>query len=171
MRAGLVLASFTMTPERRAPASAAPASADAREARIVPVSRGVVRGLRDYDEPEPTPSPLPAPETSPPAAVEAVPDGQPAEGVDPEPEATSDPAPDPTPAPTPEPTPRSAARPIPAATNPTTAWAEVPRLELINASRALVGLVSLSVDFTVAGPARTHRTADAQVRYVSRDDP
>ena len=171
MLAGLVLASFTLTPERRAPASAAPASDDAREARIVPVSRGVVRGLRDYDEPEPTPSPLPAPETSPPAAVEAVPDGQPAEGVDPEPEATSDPAPDPTPAPTPEPTPRPAARPIPAVTNPTTAWAEVHMLELINASRALGGLVPLSVDIAVADTARTHSAAEAQVRYVYHDGP
>jgi len=171
MLAGLVLASFTLTPERRAPVSAAPASNDPREARIVPVSRGVIRGLRDYDEPDPTPSPKAPPETSGPAAVQAVPDGQPAEGVDPEPEATSDLAPDPTPAPTPEPTPRPVARPIAVVTNTTMAWAEVHMLELINASRALGGLVPLAMDSAVADTARAHSAAEAQVRYVYHDGP
>jgi uncharacterized protein YkwD len=165
--AGLVLASFTVTPERRAPALAAPTSDVTREARIVPVSRGVIRGLRDYDEPEPTASPVPTPEATDAAAVPVVPDAQPANSAEPEPEAT----PDPTPQPTREPTPRPTARPVAVVTNTTTAWAEVHMLELINASRALGGLVPLSMDVGVANTARGHSAAEAQVRYVYHDGP
>jgi len=171
MLAGLVLASFTVSPERRATVSAAPASDDAHEARIVPVSRGVIRGLREYDDPEAAPSASPTPEITPAAAVEAAPDGQPAEAADPGPEAPSDPAPDSTPARTPEPTRRPVAGAIAGVTNPTTAWAEIHMLELMNASRALGGLAPLSVDIAVADTARAHSAAEAQVRYVYHDGP
>ena len=171
MLAGLVLASFTLTPERRAPVVAAPTSDDAREARIVPLSRGVIRGLRVYDEPEPAPSPAPTSEATPGVAVEAVPDAQPADPIDPEPEATPDPTPNPTPEPTREPTARPIARPVAVVTNPTTARAEVHMLELINASRALGGLVPLSMDIPVADTARAHSAAEARVRYVYHDGP
>src|SRR5439155_1069247 len=60
MLAGLVLASFTVTGERRAPQSVTPTDDGATEARIRPLSRGVIRGLRDFDDPDPTPSPAPA---------------------------------------------------------------------------------------------------------------
>ena len=171
MLAGLVLASFTLTPERRAPVLAAPTSDDSREARIVPVSRGVIRGLRVYDEPEPAPSSAPTSEATPGVAVEAVPDAQPPDTLDPEPEATPDPTPNPTPEPTPQPTARPIARPVAVVTNPTTAWAEAHMLELINASRALGGLVPLSMDIGVADTARAHSAAEARVRYVYHDGP
>jgi len=168
--AGLVLASFTVTPDRRAPVLAQPTNDGARDARIVSLSRGVVRGLRAYDEPEltPSPSPSPTPEATPDAAIQSVPEPQPADSIDPQPEATPEPTPDPTPAP---PTPRPAPRPVVVVTNPTTAWAEVHMLELINASRALGGLVPLSMDIAVADTARAHSAAEAQVRYVYHDGP
>ena len=128
----------------------------------MPVSRGVIRGLRDYDEPEASPSPSVTPaatDTAPP--VEAVTDTQPAETPEAEPVAT----PDPTPAPTPHPAPR----PVAVVTSPATAGAELHMLELINASRALGGLVPLSMDIGVADTARAHSAAEAQVRYVYHD--
>ena len=42
-------------------------------------------------------------------------------------------------------------------------------LELINASRALGGLVPLRMDIGVADTARAHSAAEAQVRYVYHD--
>ena len=163
--ASLVLASFTVTPERRAPVLAAPATDDSREARMVPVSRGVIRGLRDFNEPESTPSSVPIGTPTP--ATEILPDAPPADVLDPQPEAT----PEPTSAPTPEPTPRPVVRPVAVVTNPTTAWAEVHMLELINASRAQGGLLPLSMDIPAADTARAHSGAEAQVRYVYHDGP
>src|SRR5712691_7202601 len=124
MLAGLVLASFTVTPERRAPLVVAPNDDRATEARIRPLSRGLVRGLRDFDEPEPSASPSPTPAPSDSAAVDAA--GAPAveATVEPEPEAMPDPTSEPTPEPTAPPAPRPAARPNVAITNPTTLWAE-----------------------------------------------
>ena len=164
--AGLVLASFTVTPERRAPVLAEPASNDSTEARILPMSRGVIRGLLQYDEPEPTPSPLPT-EATPDVAVQAMPDPRPADSVDPQPEAT----PEPTPVPTPAPTPRPVARAVVAITNPTTLSAEGRMLELMNASRVRAGLLPLVMDISAADTARAHSAAEAQVRYVYHDGP
>jgi uncharacterized protein YkwD len=174
--AGLVLASFTVTPERRAPVLAEPTNNDAIEARILPMSRGVIRGLRLFDEPEATPSPSPATEATADAAVQATADPQPADSVDPQPEVTPDPTPEPTPVPTPRPTPAPAPAPRPAArqawvTNATSAWAEIHMLELINASRLLGGLVPLTADVGVGDTARAHSAAEAQVRYVYHDGP
>ena len=166
MLAGLVLASFTVNPERRAPV-AAPTDAGTTEARITPISRGLIRGLREIDDAVATPSPAPTPEPSAAPVVEAVPEPLPEATVESEPEATPDPTPDPTPPPTPRPTPRL----VVVVTNPTTARAEVHMLELINASRALGGLVPLAMDVSVANTARAHSAAEAQVRYVYHDGP
>jgi len=166
MLAGLVLASFTVTGERRAPQSVTPTDDGATEARIRPLSRGVIRGLRDFDDPDPTPSPAPA-DT---AAVVAS-GGPSAEATgDPEPEAITDPTVEPTAEPTPPPQ-RSIARPVGAITNPTTLWAERHMLELINASRAQGGLAPLETDIGVADTARAHSAAEAQARYVYHDGP
>jgi uncharacterized protein YkwD len=165
-----VLASFTVTPERRAPVLAEPTHNDSTEARILPMSRGVIRGLRQYDESEPTPSPSPT-EATPDAAVQAMPDPRPADSVDPQPEATPDAMPEPTPVPMPAPTPRPVARAVVAITNPTTLLAEGHMLELMNASRVRAGLLPLVMDITVADAARAHSAAEAQVRYVYHDGP
>src|SRR2546427_818663 len=68
MLAGLVVASFTVTPTRRAQVSATPTMDDEpAAARIAPMSRGLVRGLRDIDDLELTVSPPPTPDlTQPP---------------------------------------------------------------------------------------------------------
>jgi len=174
MLAGLVLASFTVTPERRAPVLATPTDGASNEPRIAPISRGVIRGLREYDEPDPAsaPSPIPWPApaletaattaaTTSTEAVEAVADAT----AEPDPEAT----PEPTPPPTRPATPRPVAPPVAVVTNPTTASAEVHMLELINASRVLGGLAPLSMDVGVANTARAHSAAEALVRYVYHD--
>jgi uncharacterized protein YkwD len=159
-----------VTPERRAPLLAEPTNNDSTEARILPMSRGVIRGLRQYDEPEPTPSPSPT-EAPPDAAVQAMPDPRPEDSVDPQPEATPDAMPEPTPVPMPAPTPRPVARAVVAITNPTTLLAEGHMLELMNASRVRAGLLPLVMDITVADAARAHSAAEAQVRYVYHDGP
>ena len=102
MLAGLVLASFTVTPERRAPVLATPTDGASNEPRIAPISRGVIRGLREYDEPDPASAPSPIPLLAPAPgldtaattaaatsteAVEAVADAT----AEPEPEATPEP--------------------------------------------------------------------------------
>src|SRR5207245_756236 len=81
-------------------------------ARIAPMSRGLVRGLRDIDNLELTVSPAPTPELTQAPAVAAVPEALPEATVEPEPEATAEPEPEPvaTPDPTPEPTPRPTPR-------------------------------------------------------------
>jgi uncharacterized protein YkwD len=169
MLAGLVLASFTVTPGRRATVMATPTDDGASQVRIAPLSRGVIRGLREYDDPDPTqPSSPDTPAADSPGttAVEGLPDTPPAATVESEPEAT----PDPTPEPTRPPTPRPASRTV-VLTNPTTASAEAHMLELINSSRTRGGLVPLSMDQVVADTARAHSAAEAQVRYVYHDGP
>jgi len=169
MLAGLVLASFTVTPEPRAAQSVAPSDPGGTEARIRPMSRGVIRGLRDFDDPDPTPSPTPVPADSEAVVASGEP---PAEAVlDPESDASRDPVPDPTSEPTPPPAPRPVSRPVGVITNPTTLWAEVRMLELINASRALGGLAPLATDVGVADTARAHSAAEARVSYVYHDGP
>jgi uncharacterized protein YkwD len=178
MLAGLVVASFTVTPTRRAQVIAAPTIEDEpAAARIAPMSRGLVRGLRDIDGLEFAVSPLPTPEPTDAPAVAVVPEALPEATVEPtsevttepEPEATAEPEPEPeaTPDPTPEPTPR----PIAVLTNSTTLAAEVHMVELMNASRVRGGLVPLAIDIGVADTARAHSAAEARVRYVYHDGP
>ena len=178
MLAGLVLASFTMTPERRTQVSAvATIEEEPAAARIAPMSRGLVRELRSIDGLELAVSPSPAPELSPAPVVAAVPDPPSEATAEPTPEAALEPAPvpeatpDPTPAPTPAPTPRPAPPPVVPLTNSMTLSAEIHMLELMNASRARAGLVPLVVDIGVADTARAHSAAEAQVRYVYHDGP
>ncbi len=175
--AGLVVASFTVTPTRRAPVSAPPTVAvevEPAAARIAPMSRGLIRELRDIDGLE-LAAPLPTPEASsaPPSEVvpEATVEPTPEVGAQPEPQATVPPEPEPeaTPDPTPEPTPRPTPRPVPALTNSTTLAAELHMLELMNASRVRGGLVPLVMDIGVADTARAHSAAEAQARYVYHD--
>jgi uncharacterized protein YkwD len=183
MLAGLVLASFTVTPTRPAQVSATPTIAEPAGARILPMSRGLVRGLRDLNDLELEPSPTPEATATPaivPAmvpAIEVVPDALPEATVEPMPEATAQPeaepeaSPDPTPEPTPEPTPRPTPPAVAALTNSVTLAAEVHMLELINASRVRGGLVPLTLDIGVADAARAHSAAEARVRYVYHDGP
>jgi uncharacterized protein YkwD len=181
MLAGLVLASFTVTPPtpaRRLQASVAPTVEDEpAAARIAPMSRGLARALRDINgleldvlqSPSPEPSAAttldPAPEAPLDPAVQPAPD--PAVDPAPEPEATPDPTPEPTAAPTPRPTPPPAV----GLTNFTTLSAEVHMLELMNASRLRGGLVPLVIDIGVADTARAHSAAETRVRYVYHDGP
>jgi uncharacterized protein YkwD len=182
MLTGLVVASFIVTPARRAQVSAAPTVDDEpAAARIAPMSRGLARGLRDFDNLELTVSPSPSPEATAPPEIEVVPeataeatvDPTPLVTVEPEPQATTapEPAPEATPDPTPEPTPRPTPRPVAALTNSTTLAAEVHMFELINSSRVRGGLVPLALDIRVADTARAHSAAEAQVRYVYHDGP
>jgi len=181
MLAGLVLASFTLTPERSAPTIVARTDDGQTEARIMHVSRGVVRGLRELERTEPiaTPSPRPSPTPEPndTLSVEAVREPATAAGVEPEvtvgslPAPSMEPEPEATPEPTPPPTPRPAPRPVVVVTNPTTLWAETHMLELMNASRLRAGLVPLAMDVAVANTARAHSSAEAHVRFVYHDGP
>ena len=164
MLAGLVVASFTVTPTRRAQVSAAPTVDDEPpSARIAPMSRGLVRELRDVDGLEVAASPTPTPEAIAAPAIEVVPDALPEATAQPETEPVT--APDPTPEPTPPPTPR----PVAVLTNSTTLSAEVHMLELMNASRVRGGLLPLAMDIGVADTARGHSAAEARVRYVYHD--
>jgi uncharacterized protein YkwD len=174
MLAGLVLASFTVTPQRAAPVIVAPSDDVAAEARIAPVSRGTIRWIRDNEDLAPPPSPPSTPEARDLPAAEAGLDTQPEAALEPEPETMPDPTPEPEAEP--EPTPPSATpRPAPPRpvfiTNSTTLWAEDHMLELINASRARASLVALASDLTVADTARAHSAVEAQVRYVYHDGP
>jgi uncharacterized protein YkwD len=200
MLAGLVVASFTVTPTRRAQVSAAPATADkpatAEEpaaARIAPMSRGLARALRDVDGLEFAVSPLPTPEPTQTPDLVAAPQSLRELTLEPSPEATDEPealetavpepapeataAPEPepepeaTPDPTPAPAPRPTPRPVAAPANSNTLAAEVHMLELMNASRVRAGLVPLVMDTRVADTARAHSAAEAQVRYVYHDGP
>jgi uncharacterized protein YkwD len=165
MLAGLVVASFTVTPARRTPTIVAPAIEDEVAAsRVAPMSRGLVRSLRDIDDLEVLPSPSPTPDPTPAPAVEAAPEPLSETTAEPEPEATPDP--------TPRPTPRPTARPVALLPSPTTlVGAELHMLELINASRTRGGLVPLAMDNGVANTARAHSAAEALVRYVYHDGP
>jgi uncharacterized protein YkwD len=174
MLAGLVVASFTVTPTRRAQVSAAPAiGEEPAAARIAPMSRGLIRGLRDIDGLELAVSPLPTPEPTEPPAIAVVPEALPGATAEPAPEATAEPEPEPEakPDPTPEPTPRPTPRPVVVLTSSTTLAAEIHMLELMNASRVRGGLVPLAMDSGVADTARAHSAAEAQVRYVYHDGP
>jgi uncharacterized protein YkwD len=187
MLAGLVLASFTVTPTRRtvqavAPqivAAAAIVEDEAAAARVAPMSRGLVRALRYADDleiamsTEPTADAIVVPAAG--AAPEALPEPiaasapeTPAASV---PEATTEPEPAATPDPTPRPSPRPTAPPVAALTSPTTLAAEAHMLDLMNASRARGGLVLLVMDVGVADTARAHSAAEASVRYVYHDGP
>ena len=181
---GLVLASFTVTPTRRAQQASVTTPAievEPAAARIAPMSRGLARDLRDVDGLElAVPMSLVVEAVQPPArdaAPEALPEAkiEPASEVatDPEPEATAQPEPAPkaTPDPTPAPTPRPTARPVAVSTSSSMGAAEVHMLELINASRARGGLVPLVMDVAVADTARAHSAAEARVRYVYHDGP
>jgi uncharacterized protein YkwD len=164
MLAGLVVASFTVTPTRRAQVSAAPTvEDDPPSARIAPMSRGLVRGLRDVDGLEIAASPIPIPDASAEPAIEVVPDALPEATAQPETEPVT--APDPTPEPTSPPAPR----PVAVLTSSTTLSAEVHMLELMNASRVRGGLLPLAMDIGVADAARAHSAAEARVRYVYHD--
>ena len=166
MLAGLVLASFTVTPDRRAPNTAATAAPES-STRVVPVPRGRARWLREMDlvEPAATPSASATPDET--GRLETLRETVPEETPDPEPEATPEPTPEPTRPPAPHPAPRAAAPPVPV--NATATWAEAHMLELINASRVRAGLVPLAMDPGVANTARGHSGAEAQVRYVYHD--
>jgi uncharacterized protein YkwD len=173
MLAGLVVASFTVSPARRAQVSAPPTIVDEPAAlRIAPMSRGLARALRDVDNLEIEVVPSPTSEPIAVAEVAASPEPPNEVAAETEPEVTdvaavAEPTPDATPAPTPRPTPRSA----PQLTTSTTLGAEVHMLELINASRARGGLVPLAMDVRVADTARLHSSVEAQLRYVYHDGP
>ena len=170
MLAGLILASFTVTPAPRALTTGAPKIAEEPAAlRIAPMSRGLARELRDIDNLELSASTSPTSEPTTAPAIEGVPEAPPEATVEPEPEATAEP--EPKPAPTPAPAPHPTPRPAAVLTNATTLAAEVHMLELINASRVRGGLVPLSMDVRVADAARTHSSVEAQVRYVYHDGP
>jgi uncharacterized protein YkwD len=184
MLLGLVLASFTLTPTRRAQQASVTTPASEVEpaaARIAPMSRGLARDLRDVDGLELALPPAPILETvqapAKDAAPEALPEAkiEPASEVvtEPEPEATAEPQrePEATPNPTPAPTPRPLPPPVVVSTGSSMLAAEVHMLELINASRARGGLVPLVMDVTVANTARAHSAAEARVRYVYHDGP
>jgi uncharacterized protein YkwD len=183
MLAGLVLASFTVVPARRAaPVLATPTLEDEpAAARVAPMSRGLARGLRMVDNLEVTDfqsattefvgasfvEAVSAPEPLPEASAEPAPEPEPEAAPAPEPEATPEPAPEPPPPPPPPPAPR----PVAWVTNRTTLWAEGHMLELMNATRARAGLVPLALDIGVADTARAHSAVEAQVRYVYHDGP
>ena len=178
MLAGLVVASFTVTPARPTRVALVLTIADEPvAARIAPMSRGLARALRDVDGLELAVSELPAPEAGVAAVVEAAPEALPEATVEPAPEAPVESAPepeatpDPTPEPTPEPTPRPTPPPVVGLTNFTTLSAEAHMLELMNASRVRGGLVPLVMDVGVADTARAHSAAEARARYVYHDGP
>jgi uncharacterized protein YkwD len=178
MLAGLVVASFTVTPAQpaaRVTVAQAPVEEPAA-ARIAPMSRGLARELRDIDGLEFAAASAP-PETSATAVVEAAPEAAPEATIEPAPDPAVEPAPepeatpDPTPRPTPDPTPRPAPPPVVTLTNATTLAAEIHMVELMNASRLRGGLVPLVVDIGVGDTARAHSAAEARVRYVYHDGP
>jgi uncharacterized protein YkwD len=174
MLAGLVVASFTVTPARLARVTVVLTIEDEpAAARIAPMSRGLVRDLRDVDGLELAVTPLPTPEPSAAPVVEATPETLPEAIVEPTPDVPVEPAPEPeaTPDPTPAPTPRPLPPPVVTLTNFTTLSAEIHMLDLMNASRARGGLVPLVMDTGVADTARAHSAAEARVRYVYHDGP
>jgi uncharacterized protein YkwD len=182
MLAGLVVASFTVTPTRRAQVSAAPTiENEPAAARIAPMSRGLARELRDIDGFELSVALSSTPEASAPTAVDVLPETLPEATVESAPEVTLEPEPEvevivepepvATPEPTPDPTPEPTPRPAAVLTNSTTLAAEVHMLELMNASRARGGLMPLVMDVGVADAARAHSAVEAQVRYVYHDGP
>jgi uncharacterized protein YkwD len=168
MLAGLVLASFTVDPERRAPTIAAPNDDGPTVTRVAPISRGLVRWSREIDDVELALLPAPL-ESADAPAVQAAPEALPEAAVEPEPAAAPEPIAGPTPEPTGPPTPRPVVHPVAPVTNPTAAGAEARMFALINASRAQAGLLPLAMDVGVANTARAHSGAEAQVHYVYHD--
>jgi uncharacterized protein YkwD len=181
MLAGLVLASFTVVPARRAPVMAAPAiEHESAAARVAPMSRGLAPNLRMIDNLEvtdltsattesagaPSVETVSAPGPTAELPAEVAPEPEPEVAPAPEPEAMPAPEPEPTPEPAPEPTPQPTPRPV-----ATTLLAEGHMLELMNATRARAGLVPLVLDVGVADTARAHSAVEAQVRYVYHDGP
>ena len=178
--AGLVVASFTVTPARRAQVSTAPAMSDGvsedepAAVRIAPMSRGLARSLRMADDVE---IELSSADVVPAQPAEAAPAALSQAKFEPEPEATAaaearpQPTPDPTRAPTPRPVPAPTSPPVAVISNSSMLAAEVHMLELINASRARGGLVPLVMDARVVDAARAHSAAEARVRYVYHDGP
>jgi len=172
MLAGLVLASFTVTPTRPAQVSAVPIiEVEPAAARIAPMSRGLVRGFRDIDDLEVAGSP--SPEVTAAAATEPAPEALPEATVEVAPEATTEPEPEPAAPPdsTPKPAPRPTPTTVAALTNSVALAAEAHMLDLMNASRVRGGLVPLVMDHGVANTARAHSVVEAQVRYVYHDGP
>jgi uncharacterized protein YkwD len=169
MLAGLVVASFTLTPERHSPTVAAPAVDEETAARVEAVPRGEFRWLRAIADVGPTPTPTPS--EAPSLETIAVRLGESLEDPEATPEPTPEPTPEATPEPTRPPTPRPVASVAVAVNLPTAGWAELRMLELINASRARAGLVALAMDAGVANVARAHSSAEARVRYVYHDGP
>jgi uncharacterized protein YkwD len=175
MLAGLVLASFLVTPSRRTSvATTSPALTGEQPGRAVLMARGFVRTPLEMTElPLPTASASPI---EPLALLDAEAEPAPALEVtvetttEPEPEVAPEPTPEPTPAPTPTPRPQPP-RPAAPITSPTTLSAEVRMLGLMNASRVKAGLAPLAMDAGVAGVARAHSAAEARVRYVYHDGP
>jgi uncharacterized protein YkwD len=176
MLGGLVLASFVVEPGRRSPVATPEVRGEPATQRAGPMSRGLMRQIRDPEalfvlaavSPPILMDELVAESVS---VTEATPEPTPEPTAEPTAEPVVEPTVEPAPAPTPPPPPRPTARPVPALTNPTTAWAEVHMLGLINASRARGGLVPLAPDVGVADVARTHSAAEARVRYVYHDGP
>jgi uncharacterized protein YkwD len=190
MLAGLVLASFTMTPTRRAEQAVATAivaaapiiEGEPAAGRIAPMSRGLARALRYVDDLEIAVSSdatadaiVPATGVAPEALPEPIAGSAPETTVESAPQATTKPepatTPDPTPRPTQRPTPRPTPPPVVAVASSTTLAAEVHMLDLMNASRTRGGLVPLVMDVGVADTARAHSAAEARVRYVYHDGP
>jgi uncharacterized protein YkwD len=183
MLAGLVLASFTVVPGRRAAVAVPTTEQESAAARVAHLSRGLTPALRTVDGFELSvfelPEPLPInllvearPEPLPEPTAEPTPEPKPEATPEPEPEATPDPTPRPTPEPTPPPpAPRPQPGLVAALTNPTTLWAEGRMLELMNSTRARAGLVPLTLDIRAGDTARAHSAAEARVRYVYHDGP
>ncbi len=193
MLAGLVAASFVVTPERssgREVAAAAPTvgepapfATEAAAPRILALARGSRSAPRDVEYIVVSYSPEPIGEIA--ADLSSVPEAKPEPTPELSPVPTVEPAPEPAPAPTPEPRreptpqpptpkpapPKTPAPPVAGIVNETTAWAEAHMLELINASRTKAGLTALAVDENVAAVARAHSTVEAQLRYVFHDGP
>jgi uncharacterized protein YkwD len=173
MLAALVVASFLVRPERQVAEVAGPTADLPAAARAEPLARGSIGALRDELALSAIAKSSEAPFTASARLdlTEVVPDPVPEPEVVATPDPTPEPTPEPTPAPTPRPAPRPTLRPFAVLTNPTTAWAELHMLELMNASRARAGLVPLLSDAVAANAARAHSAAEAQVRYVYHDGP
>jgi uncharacterized protein YkwD len=166
----LVVASFTVTPERRA----TPSEPTVAAARAAPADRSFSRSARAYL----FEASLEAARQVARVQVNSVDADLIALVIEsaPSTEATTEPAnestPEPRPAAAPAPVPaRPAATPRAPApiSNPAIADAEARMLALMNASRASAGLASLAMDWGVAAVARAHSAAEASVRYVYHD--
>jgi uncharacterized protein YkwD len=189
MLAGLVLASFTMVPGRRAPvivaptiedepaaARVAPMEDELAAARVAPMSRGVVRNLHVVDELQVDLMALSAATESTDASTVETTLEPPAEpAVEAAPQSVTEPEPEPAPEARPEPPPPPVSPPVARAvawvTNSTTLWAEGHMLDLMNATRVRGGLAPLAMDIGVADTARAHSAVEAEVRYVYHDGP